>query len=57
VPGIQRERERELYLIRDFIRFTSSRELRVVELGANDRLSARSVHEQRRSGEKRSNES
>lgn len=41
VPGIQRE----LYLIRDFIRFTSSRELRVVELGANDRMSARLVHE------------
>lgn len=37
VPGIQRG----LYLIRDFIRFTSSRGLRVVELRANDRLSAR----------------
>lgn len=33
--------ERGLYLIRDFIRFTSSRGLRVVELRANDRLSAR----------------
>lgn len=37
VPGIQRR----LYLIRDFIRFTSSRGLRVVELRANDRLSTR----------------
>lgn len=37
VPGIQRR----LYLIRDFIRFTSSRGLRVVELRANDWLSTR----------------
>lgn len=36
-----RNTERGLYLIRDFIRFTSSRGLRVVELRANDRLSAR----------------
>lgn len=34
MPGIQRG----LYLIRDFIRFTSSRGLGAVELGANDRL-------------------
>lgn len=34
MPGIQRG----LYLIRDFIRFTSSRGLGAVELGANDRV-------------------
>lgn len=34
MPGIQRG----LYLIRDFIRFTSSRGLGAVELRANDRL-------------------